>query len=66
MDGSLLSAKNSVQKLFLASNIASWSQNALETLNPLLDNKILDWSKLKQIAGLRHFTVHLKWKISTI
>ena len=28
-------------------------------VNPLPDNKIVDWSKLK------HFKVHLKWKIST-
>ena len=33
-------------------------------LYPLPDNKILDWSKLKQIAD--HIKVHLKWKISTI
>ena len=33
-------------------------------LNPLPDNKILDWSKLKQIAD--DFKVHLKQKISTI
>ena len=33
--------------------------------NPLLDNKILDWSKLKQNCRW-HFKVHLKWKISAI
>ena len=32
--------------------------------NPLPDDKILDWSKLKQIAA-DIFQVHLKWKIST-
>ena len=29
-------------------------------INPLPDDKILDWSKLKQIADI------LKWKISTL
>ena len=33
--------------------------------NPLPDDKILDWSKLNQIAD-NIFKVHLKWKISII
>ena len=33
-------------------------------LNPLPDDRILDWSKLKHCR--RHFKVHFKWKISTI
>ena len=35
------------------------------TFNLLPDNKILDWSKLKQIAD-DIFKVHLKQKISAI
>ena len=34
-------------------------------VNPLQDDKILDWSKLKQIAD-NILKVHLKWKVSTI
>ena len=33
--------------------------------NPLPDNKILEWSELKQIAD-DILKVHVKWKISTI
>ena len=42
-----------------------------QALNPfcgskphLPDDKILDWSKLNQIADI--FKVHLKWKISVV
>ena len=38
----------------------------LDTINPLPDNKILDWSKLRQTADDKLQTTHLKWKISTI
>ena len=42
-------------------NICFWlifaSQKASISLKPLPEDKILDWSKLKQIAD-----VHLKWK----
>ena len=31
---------------------------------PLSDDRILDWSKLNQIADI--FKVHLKWKINAI
>ena len=37
----------------------------LQGLNPLTEDKILDWSKLKQIAD-EYFKVHFKQNISVI
>ena len=50
--------------LFFTLDISQWLIALVALVNPLPDDKMLNWSKLKQIAD-DIFKVHLRWTLST-